>query len=226
MRRQQKIWIEEHKKYHSIPKLGTLTPANGVLYFETYISRIGIHPPKRVVDIGSGNGRNTLFFAQKGFYVYAIDYVQSALDHTKHEAKKLKIMNMIHLYPIAIDTRWPFNNNFFDLAIDNYSSIDIETKKGRKTYKEELLRTLKPGGYALVTVIAASDELEQTMVKGEESNSTIWPNGKFQKNYDEAELRKFYKEFEIVELKKVTKPAFKLAKHYTATNFRLILKKK
>jgi hypothetical protein len=81
----------------------------------------------------------------------------------------------------------------------------------------------------LVTVCSANDEWEKELIAkypGAEPNSTIWPqNGKFQKDYDEAELRKFYKAFEIVELRKISKPAFKLGRNGMATNFWLVLRK-
>lgn len=135
----------------------------------------------------------------------------------------------IHFEHAETDKPWRFADGFFDFALDSYASIDIETREGRTIYRDEMLRTLKPGGYALVTVVAAEDEIEQELIAnnpGPEPNSVIWPqNGKFQKNYDEAELRQFYKDFEIVELEKLAKPAFKLGRQYQAVNFRVILKK-
>jgi len=61
---------------------------------------------------------------------------------------------------------------------------------------------------------------------GKEINSTYWTNtGKFQKNYDENELREFYSSFEIIELKEIKKISFKLGRQYEATNFWLLLRK-
>lgn len=93
-----------------------------------------------------------------------------------------------------------------------------------------MFRTLKPGGHALVMVVSTNDEIESEFIRrypGKEKNSTIWPgNGKFQKDYDENELREFYKEFEIVKLKEVKKPAFKLNRKYIATNYWMVLRKR
>jgi hypothetical protein len=44
-------------------------------------------------------------------------------------------------------------------------------------------------------------------------------------DYDEQELREFYSMFEVVELRKISKPAFKLGRDGTATNYWLVLKK-
>ena len=80
-----------------------------------------------------------------------------------------------------------------------------------------------------MTVVSADDEIEREFIQispGKESNSSIWPGtGKFQKNYDESELKAFYKKFEILQLKKIQKQAFKLGKNYKATNISVILRK-
>jgi hypothetical protein len=105
----------------------------------------------------------------------------------------------------------------------------VETEEGRKTCRDEMFRTLKPGGYALVNVVSSEDEWEKEMIKnnpGPEKNSVIWPeNGKFQKNYDEAELREFYSNFEIIDVRTIQKPAFKLGREGIATNLWMLLRK-
>lgn len=102
-------------------------------------------------------------------------------------------------------------------------------KPDDKNYRE-MLRTLKPGGYALVNVCSADDEWEKELIAnhpGPEPNSTIWPqNGKFQKDYTEEELRETYEDFEIMELRKISKPAFKLGRDGIATNLWLVLRKR
>ncbi len=187
---------------------------------------MGVKPPLRVVDVGCGTGRNAVYLAKLGFEVYAMDYVPFAVARTRKLAEKQGVSGRVHAITHAIDVRWPFKDDFFDLAIDNFSSIDIESRKGREKCRDEMLRTLKPEGYALVTAVSADDELEKTFPAGPEKNSVIWPeNKKFQKNYEEKELRNFYGKFEVVKLRKVSKKTFKLGRHYTATNYWLVLKK-
>ena len=37
---------------------------------------------KKIVELGAGLGRDTIFFAQNGIYVHAIDYSLSAVSYT------------------------------------------------------------------------------------------------------------------------------------------------
>lgn len=229
MRKQQLIWESEHQNLSTLPSMAADEPSSGIVYFVEYLKNLEIKPPLKAIDIGCGKGRNAIYLAKCMFEVYAMDYIQSVLDYTKHRADKNGIIHRIHLYKAEIDKHWPFKNNFFDLAIDSFSSIDIETRKGREIYKREMYRTLKPGGFALVMVVSTKDEWESKLIKEHlagEKNSTIWPqNGKFQKDYDENELREFYKKFKIINIKEVKKKAFKLGKEYLATDYWVILRK-
>ncbi len=227
MRKQQQVWKEEHKNSQAIPSLAEAEPSGMIVEFVELLKSKGITSGK-VIDIGCGKGRNSVYLARQGFEVFAADYIKEALEKAKELATANKLENKIHFINSEIDKPWPFEDNFFDIAVDCFSSIDIETKDGREVYRKEMLRTLKSGGLVLVSVVSSEDVIEKEFLKsspGKEKNSTIWPNGKFQKDYDEDELREFYKDFEILELKEVKKSAFKLAKKYTATNFYLVLRK-
>jgi len=232
MRKQQKIWSEEHNTAQALPtEMQTdseAKPSSFVVQFYELLCERGVTSGK-AVDIGAGKGRNSFFLADKGFEVSVLDYIQEAITFINSISKYRKLSDRIQTYCQPIDEKWPFEDNFFDVAVDSFASIDIETRSGREICRDEMFRTLKPGGYAMVTVVSADDEIESEMIQknpGQEKNSTVWPqNGKFQKDYDEAELREFYKDFEIIELKKVSKKAHKLGRDFTATNFWLVLRK-
>lgn len=227
MRKQQKVWQEEHNKSKAIPSLATEEPSSAVVDFVKFLKDKQINSGK-VVDIGCGKGRNAIYLVKLGFEVYGMDYIRLALDHTRELAIKNGVADLIHLYNRSLDEQWLFENNFFDIAIDCFSSIDIEDYQGRKVCKDEMFRTLKPGGYGMVTAVSVEDEIEKELIKtnpGSEKNSTIWPNGKFQKDYDEKELRDFYSDFKTIELKEIKKKAVKLGREYLATNFWVVLRK-
>jgi SAM-dependent methyltransferase len=230
MRKQQQIWHEEHTSQGTLPTMANIEPASGVVQFTDYLKTQGASLPGKAVDIGSGKGRNSVHLAKIGFEVWGLEYIEPAIAAAQQLAERNKVADKIHFELTEVDSAWPIEDNFFDVAVDSFSSIDIETKEGREICRDEMHRTLKPGSYALVTVCSADDEWEKELIAnhpGPELNSTLWPqNGKFQKDYDEAELRDFYSVFEIVELKKISKPAYKLGREGTATNLWLVLRKK
>lgn len=230
MRKQQQIWHDEHTNQGTLPTMANVEPASGVVLFTDYLKEHSIALSGKAVDVGAGKGRNSVHLANLGFEVWALEYIEPAITAAKQLAETNAVANKIHFELAEVDTTWRIADSFFDVAVDSFSSIDIETKAGREKCRDEMYRTLKPGGYALVTVCSADDEWEKELIAnhpGPEPNSTLWPqNGKFQKDYDEAELREFYKAFEVVELKKISKPAFKLGREGIATNLWAVLRKK
>lgn len=220
----------EHGSGASLPTMANTEPASSVIQFVAWLKSHGIsYKNGRAVDIGSGKGRNSVFLAKEGMSVDGLDYIKEASECALKLAKRSGVEEHVRFQTSCIDETWSFDDDTFDIAIDSFSSIDIETLEGRKRCRNEMLRTLKPGGYALVSVCSADDEWEKELIAnhpGAEPNSTVWPqNGKFQKDYSEKELREFYGVFEVVMLEKIKKPAYKLGRHGTATNFWLVLKK-
>jgi SAM-dependent methyltransferase len=228
VRKQQQIWLDEHTKQTTLPTMAHVDPTSGVVFFADFLKSEDIRSG-RVVDIGAGKGRNSVYLAEQGFEVYGLEYIKEAIGVAKTLAKSRDVSNKVHFQLCEMDKPWEFDDEFFDIAVDSFSSIDIETKDGREMCRDEMYRTLKAGGFALVTVVSADDEWEREMIDnhpGPEPNSCIWPqNEKFQKDYDEAELCEFYKMFELVELKKVSKPATKLGREGIATNLWTVLRK-
>ena len=229
MRKQQQIWHDEHINQGTLPTMANTEPASGVVLFTDWLKSSAVPLAGNAVDIGCGKGRNSIHLALLGFEVWALEYIEPAISVAKQLAENRGVTDKIHFQLAEVDTTWEIDDNFFDVAVDSFSSIDIETKAGREVCRDQMFRTLKPGGYALVTVCSADDEWEKELIAkhpGAEPNSTIWiQNGKFQKDYDEDELREFYKDFEVVELKKISKPAFKLGRDGTATNLWAVLRK-
>lgn len=162
MTKQKTVWQKAHSNPVEWPKLASKERAESVAYFTEFLADKGV-VNGNAVDVGCGQGRNAIFLAQKGFEVYAFDYVNSAIEETAKRAAEKKVN--LHLSLNAIDAPWPFSTDFFDIVVDSFSSIDVETIEGRKKYLSELQRTLKPGGFALVAVVSAEDEFEKEMME-------------------------------------------------------------
>lgn len=205
-------------------------PASGVIMFVEWLRANNVLPEGRAVDIGSGKGRNTVYLAKRGYAVDALEYIAFARQCTTELAVQNNIADRVNVHSAEIDANWPFPSEYFAIAVDSFSSIDIETKEGREKCRDEMHRTLKAGGYALVNVCSADDEWEAELIRNHpspEHNSTVWPqNGKFKKDYSEEELRKFYSVFEVCEVRTIQKQAHKLGRDGIATNLWMVLRKK
>jgi len=84
----------------------------------------------RALDLGCGDGRNTLYLALQGYNVTAVDSSSSAIDKLKGKIGKIKIGDRIK--PICQDVRdYDFPDKKFNLAVaitlfDHLPEDDIE----------------------------------------------------------------------------------------------------
>lgn len=94
----------------------------------------------KVLDIGCGRGRNSLYLAKKGLRVYGIDISNSAIDSARKKdvCKKINFMVSDLLKP-------SFQNEFFDSIVD-VGCFHTVSPKDRKRYLSEISRILKPEG--------------------------------------------------------------------------------
>ncbi len=134
---QQEVWNNIAKEWHKFKK----SPGRGVEEFLK--SKKG-----KILDLGSGSGRNLLRLKDKNTEWYLVDFSEKMLKLTEEKAKKLKIK--IKTFQADI-TKLPFENNFFDVAVAIASIHCIKPEDQKKVIKE-LYRVLKPKSEALIAV--------------------------------------------------------------------------
>lgn len=108
----------------------------------------------RVLDLGSGGGRHTLYFAAKGFDMYALDSAPTGLAHT------LKLLDERHLSAhLALHdaATLPYDDSFFD-AVIGIQVIHHNMLEGVKRTIAEIARVLRPNGLIWITMPVSQNE--------------------------------------------------------------------
>ncbi|GEM_PF-6376991 len=77
----QSVWDQTHPEYSHDPSYAAQTAQR------TFQN----HGCKKILELGSGDGRDTLFFLKEGFQVHAVDYASSSLEQISEQAKTLGI---------------------------------------------------------------------------------------------------------------------------------------
>jgi cyclopropane fatty-acyl-phospholipid synthase-like methyltransferase len=113
----------------------------------------------RILDLGCGKGRHSIYCAQKGFEVHSVDVEDSALDFLKKEIEKDQLFELVKVTKSDI-REMPFPDGYFD-AIITVNVINHGYWKDVKQYFAEATRVLKSGG--MLQVIGLPEEFQEDM---------------------------------------------------------------
>ncbi len=147
------------------------------------------------LDLGCGEGRNTLLLAHLGFQVDALD--ASAGGIRKLE-RYVNLHNICNIYPTVADaTKWVPKPQYYE-AIVAATLLDHLTKEDGFQVAQMILTSLKPDGFAFVEVFTCHDpgalaESERSVV-GNASDTAY-----FIKHYfDDGELAEWFSPLEFL----------------------------
>ncbi len=126
---------------------------------------------KTILDLGCGTGRNTIFLAQQGFLVYALDASKTGIAITKKKAQKLDLHNI--KYKIADMRKTSYPNNYFNAVVCIFVLSHGRLKDNKDAVKE-IYRILKPKGMLVTEFMSVKDK---TCGKGKKIEKNTYLGG-------------------------------------------------
>jgi ubiquinone/menaquinone biosynthesis C-methylase UbiE len=109
----------------------------------------------RVLDLGGGPGRYTLFLAERGFRVTLADLSGKNIEEAKERAKKCARQDMLEGMVVAnaVDlSAWP--DHTFNAVVAMGPFYHLTAQDERQSCLLEINRVLNPGGLAFVAFMA------------------------------------------------------------------------
>ncbi len=146
---QENTWDREYRS----PKLVTLSqePHNDVRKFWKFLKKKGI--PKtnlRVLDLGSGTGKHSFYFAELGASVVGIEISETALKIAEQRKRLEKLA--VYFIQGDIGKKNPFEDASFDIVLDILSSNSLSEQE-RTICLAESFRVLKSGGWFMIKIL-------------------------------------------------------------------------
>jgi|GEM_PF-3166301 len=165
---------------------------NSIIKFYNFLKSQNI--TGRILDVGCGNGKNTIFFEQKGFDVTGIDFAKSAIEICKWNAK----INKATPNFIVADVLKFKSPKHFEIIIDCGCLHHIRKQYWRK-YKSTILKNLDKEGYYYLHGICDCDENKKLPKHPQNRNWTVNKKGHYTHFFSMKEIKvTFDKDFKIV----------------------------
>jgi len=109
----------------------------------------------RILDLGCGTGRHSIYLAKQGFSVVASDIAPTGLDIARNKTKSLGLNNIE--FKLHDMRSIPLGNNYIDGVICIWV-LHHGTLEDIKTTIHEIHRILKPGGMVITDLSSVDTE--------------------------------------------------------------------
>lgn len=158
----------------------------------------------RVLDLGSGTGKNSLFLAERGSDIVGIELSKTAVRIAKERAEQRGLY--AHFQTGDIGTTIPYEDASFDLILDVVSSNSLNEAE-RRVYVKEMKRLLKPSGHLFVKALCKDgDKHAVNLIEkfpGKEKDTYVMPGtGITERVWSKDDITELYKDFKVLYLEK------------------------
>ncbi len=111
----------------------------------------------KIVELGAGLGRDSIYFAKNSIHVEALDYSQSGIKNINQKIIKNNLSNLIKTKFFDVRKKLPFKNNSIEGVYSHMLYCMALTTSDLESLNKEIHRILKPGGINIYTVRHTND---------------------------------------------------------------------
>jgi SAM-dependent methyltransferase len=173
---------------------------------------------KKIVELGAGLGRDTIFFAKNSISVEALDYSPTAIKIINKKVSENRLSNLVSTKIFDVRKKLPFENNSVEACFSHMLYCMALSTAELKYLNSEICRILKPGGFNIYTVRHAGDG---DYKNGAHIGEDLYENNGFIVHFfSEEKVRQIADGFNIINIEKFEEGKF------PRKLFKVVLKKK
>ncbi len=203
---QEEVWDREYRNSKLLTKENK--PQSDVVRFVKFLKNKSFEVENsKVLDLGSGTGRNSFYFAELGAKVLGFEISKTAVGIAEENAKNADLGIVYKKQNIG--ERFPVEDNSIDIMLDVTSSNSLSESE-REVYLSETDRVLKSGGYFFVKALCREGDLNaKNLLKqfpGREKDTYVMPELDVTERVWSREdfIKTYEKYFKILNIEKKT----------------------
>ena len=160
----------------------------------------------KIIEIGAGLGRDTIFFAKNLIRTTALDYSSSGIKAINQKTNKENLSNYISTKLFDVREKLPFEDNSIEACYSHMLYCMALTTNDLEKLNNEIQRILKPGGINIYTVRHTNDG---DFKKGVHVGEDLYENDGFIVHYfSEEKVNSLLKGFKNISIDKFEEGTF------------------
>ena len=192
LNKQSQHW---ENNFSSKPEMFGVEPSAVAMFALEFFKKNKI---KNIIELGAGQGRDSIFFANHGLKVTALDYSKSAVRRIKDKSFKAELEKSLTAQCFDVRQKLPFEDQSIDGCFSHMlycmalTSIEIEG------LNNEINRILKIGGINIFTVRNTIDgDYQNGIYHGEDLYES---NGFIVHFFSKEKIKKLLRGFELLDI--------------------------
>jgi ubiquinone/menaquinone biosynthesis C-methylase UbiE len=197
---QSQFW---ESNFLSKPEMFGLEPSQAGINTLKYFKEKKI---KKIVELGAGLGRDTLFFGKNSIKVEALDYSSAAIKIINKKILENKLTNFISSKVFDVRKKLPFEDNSIEACFSHMLYCMALSTKELKHLSGEICRILKPGG---INIYTARHTEDGDYKNGTHIGEDLYENDGFIVHFfSEEKIKKITDGFTVINIEKFEEGAF------------------
>ncbi|WP_419655296.1 methyltransferase, type 11 [Desulfosarcina variabilis str. Montpellier] len=147
---------ENYENYYGARKYLKVYPTEFVMrtFLQTKLPKLNMDKPKigdKILEVGFGDGRNTVFLCEQGYDVYGIEITKGIIKQTSERMSNLGFKNFS--FKEGRNSNIPYNDNTFNYILASHSCYYCDEGETLIDNMKEYSRVLKRDGYVIFSII-------------------------------------------------------------------------
>ena len=160
----------------------------------------------KIIEIGAGLGRDTIFFAKNSIHTTALDYSSSGIKIINQKTNKENLSNYVSTKLFDVREKLPFEDNSIEACYSHMLYCMALTTNDLEKLNNEIRRILKPSG---INVYTARHTNDGDFQRGIHLGENLYENDGFIVHYfSEEKVNSLLKGFKNISIEKFEEGTF------------------